>query len=105
MLLRPFNSEENKNISIILASSTIIIFSLALLNSSIPNADNSLFHFKNLCIVYPGAPTASVILLALLPVGASNAISLDSTPSFFFNISTIALIIVVLPVPGPPVII
>ena len=41
-------NELNKNISIILASSTIITFSSTLLFSSIWKVPFSLFHFKNL---------------------------------------------------------
>ena len=59
-------------------------------------------------MVLAGKSTASIILFAALPVGASNVILSSQFISFLCNslyISTIDLIIVVFPVPGPPVII
>ena len=91
-------------VSTILASSTIIYFSLALFNSLTLKLLLSISHFRNLWIVYAGIKTDSDILLAALPVGDSNAISSSSTFKISFKILTIHFIIVVLPVPGPPVI-
>ena len=62
------------------------------------------FHFKNLCIVLAFLPMLSIILLALLPVGASKVISPSLHSFMVLYMSTTALIIVVFPVPGPPVI-
>ena len=56
---------------------------------------------SNLCKVFASSPVVSVILFAALPVGAHNT---GFIPCFLYN-SIIALIIVVFPVPGPPVII
>ena len=51
-------------------------------------------------MVSAGCPVDSVILLAARPVGAQSLISIP----FFIKYLIIASIIVVLPVPGPPVI-
>ena len=56
---------------------------------------------SSLCIVFASLPDVSLILLAALPVGAANITSF----LLFSNIFIIVFIVVVLPVPGPPVII
>ena len=52
-------------------------------------------------MVLASTPVASVILLAALPVGAARAIFKPNSSA----ILSIAFSVVVLPVPGPPVII
>ena len=53
------------------------------------------------CMVIAGFPDASSMRLAALPVGAASAVSRPAKS----NIFTSVFMIVVLPVPGPPVII
>ena len=54
---------------------------------------------KRRCMVLASLPVSSVIRFAALPVGAASSIS----RSLFANSLIIALSVVVLPVPGPPV--
>ena len=55
---------------------------------------------KSRCMVFASRPVASVILAAARPVGAASRISAPSASKQ----RIIALMVVVLPVPGPPVI-
>ena len=89
----------------ILTSSTIIYFSGLGLYSFTLNLLLSLSQHKYLCIVNAGKLVVSAIFFAALPVGANKAISSFLALNIPLNKLTIAFIIVVLPVPGPPVII
>ena len=90
--------------SVIDISSTITTSASIGLFSSLANcAPPSLFHLysSSLWIVFASDPVASSILFAALPVGAQSATFFRK----FLKIAMIHFIIVVLPTPGPPVII
>ena len=86
-------------------SSTIIISASSGATSTFGSMDFiwsvSIFPISNKrCNVFASSPVVSVILLAALPVGAHRT---TFNPSCLYNSITV-LIMVVLPVPGPPVI-
>ena len=93
-----------KIMSTIDTSSTIITSEFIGSSSSLKKVKSSSVEnpiSSNLCIVFASLLEVSLILFAALPVGAAKVTLLP----LFSNISMIALMVVVLPVPGPPVII
>ncbi|VIG04902.1 Uncharacterised protein [Clostridioides difficile] len=93
-----------KIMSTIDTSSTIITSEFIGSSSSLKKVKSSSVEnpiSSNLCIVFASLLEVSLILFAALPVGAAKVTLLP----LFSNMSIIALIVVVLPVPGPPVII
>ena len=91
--------------SIIEASSTMKESSSSGFSAFLPNSisfsSSEYTYSRSLCIVIASTPEVSVIRLAARPVGAASATEIPISLKIF----TMRLIIVVLPVPGPPVII